>query len=209
MISDLDPGAPTERGDMSAAEYELAKRKANFGDLPESYARESESEAAPSAPAGPMPLDITKAEAFLDACVKAQVTYGLGAKVPFYHAVPGRDFTKVDCSGFVREAILEATEKAIPFPDGSVVQHDWVQARHYPLSSVDAAKALDQKVRIAFLPPSASPEHIGHVVLIYQARTLESHGHHGPDSRPWDGEAWQAHTVVYTIAEKQAPAVVS
>ena len=35
MISDLDPGAPTERGDMSAAEYELAKRKANFGDLPE------------------------------------------------------------------------------------------------------------------------------------------------------------------------------
>ena len=150
-----------------------------------------------------MPLDITKAEAFLDACVKAQVTYGLGAKVPFYHAVPGRDFTKVDCSGFVREAILEATEKAIPFPDGSVVQHDWVQARHYPLSSVDAAKASDQKVRIAFLSPTPAPKHIGHVVLIYQARTLESHGHHGPDFRPWDGEAWQAHTAVYILAEKR------
>jgi len=196
MNGDLDPAAPAERGDMSAAEYELAKRKANFGDLPESYTRELAPEAAPLAPAGPMPLDITKAQAFLDACVKAHVTYGLGAKVPFYHAVPGRDFTKVDCSGFVRETILEATEKAIPFPDGSVVQHDWVKARQYPLSSVDAAKALDQKVRVAFLPPSASPERIGHVVLIYQARTLESHGHHGPDSRPWDGESWQAHTVV-------------
>jgi hypothetical protein len=204
MNSDLDPAAPAERDDMSAAEYEAAKRKANFGDLPDSYAREFAPEAVPSAPTGLMPLDITKAEAFLDACVKAHVTYGLGAKVPFYHAVPGRDFTKVDCSGFVREAILEATEKAVPFPDGSVVQHDWVKARQYPLSSVDAAKTSDQKVRIAFLPPSASPEHIGHVVLIYQARTLESHGHHGPDSRPWDGESWQAHTVVYTIADIEA-----
>src|SRR5208337_2000020 len=209
MNSDLDPAAPAGRSDMSAAEYELAKRKANFGDLPESYTRELAPEAAPLAPAGPMPLDIAKAQAFLDACVHAHVTYGLGAKVPFYHAVPGRDFTKVDCSGFVREAILEATEKAILFPDGSVVQHDWVQARHYPLSSVDAAKASDKKVRIAFLPPSASPEHIGHVVLIYQARTLESHGHHGPDSRPWNGEAWQAHTVVYTLTDIQAPPVGS
>ena len=166
MKSDIDPAAPADVGDMSAAEYEAAKRSANFGDLPESYAREPELEAAPPAAVSPMPLNITKAEAFLDTCVKAHVTYGLGAKVPFYHAVPGRDFTKVDCSGFVREAILEATEKAIPFPDGSVVQHDWVKARRYPLSSVDAAKAVDQKVRIAFLPPSASPEHIGHVVLI-------------------------------------------
>ena len=209
MSIDLDPAAPAERGDMSAADYELAKRKANFGDLPESYTREAAPEVAPLAPAGPMPLDITKAQAFLDACVKAHVTYGLGAKVPFYHAVPGRDFTKVDCSGFVREAILEATEKAIPFPDGSVVQHHWVKARGYPHSSVDAAKASDQKVRIAFLSPNASSEGIGHVVLIYQAHTLESHGHHGPDSRPWDGEAWQANTAVYILAEITAPALVS
>ena len=145
MSIDLDPAAPAEPGDMNAADYELAKRKANFG---ESYTREAAPEVAPLAPAGPMPLDITKAQAFLDACVKAHVTYGLGAKVPFYHAVPGRDFTKVDCSGFVREAILEATEKAIRFPDGSVVQHHWVKARGYPHSSVDAAKASDEKVRI-------------------------------------------------------------
>lgn len=200
MDSDVDPAAPGERGGMTASDYEVAKRKANYGDLaPEEYKREFRREITPLAPAAPMPLDIAKAEAFLDACVRAHVGYGLGAKVPFYRAVPGQDFTKVDCSGFVREAILEATEKAVPFPDGSVVQHDWVKSRHYPVSTISDAGLLDGKVRIAFLSPSNSPEGIGHVVLIYQAKTLESHGHHGPDSRPWTGQSWQAETDVYTL----------
>jgi hypothetical protein len=200
MDIDSDPAAPEDIGNMSPADYERAKARTNYGGLvAEEYERELSPEATPLAPAGPMPLDIAKAQAFLNACVKAHVTYGLGAKVPFYGAIPGRDFTKVDCSGFVREAILEATEKAITFPDGSVVQHDWVKAHRYPSSSVSGAQALDGKVRIAFLPPAASPEDIGHVVLIYQGSTLESHGHHGPDSRPWNGQGWQAKTDVYTL----------
>jgi hypothetical protein len=43
---------------------------------------------------------------------------------------------------------LPPPNAAIPFPDESVVQHDWVKARQYSPSSVDAAKAVNQKVRI-------------------------------------------------------------
>jgi len=54
-------------------------------------------------------------------------------------------------------------------------------------------------VRIAFLSPSDTSSRIGHVVLIQNGRTLESHGGAGPDSRPWNGESWQAVTRVYEL----------
>src|SRR5262249_37324869 len=136
-----------------------------------------------------------------------RVTYGLGAKVPFLNAVPGRDFDRVDCSGFVREALRLATTPTIAFPDGSVNQHDWIRAQGFAHSSIDAARQSDGFVRIAFLRPQDSPEHIGHVVLISAARTLESHGHVGPDSRPWDGSNWQAKTFVYVLAPDSGAAV--
>ena len=200
MVDDIDPGSPGDAGDLNASDFELAKNRANFGDLtPEDYERQSRDQPAPFAEAGPMPLEIEKAQAFLDACIEAGVSYGLGAKVPFFRAVPGQDFTAVDCSGFVREAIRQATERAVRFPDGSVVQHDWIKAEGYPVSSVQAAKAQDNKVRIAFWPPQRSPTGIGHVVLVYNARTLESHGGTGPDSRPWTGQAWQGQTNVYEL----------
>ena len=63
-------------------------------------------------------IDIDRALAFLHACETStpRVTYGLGAKVPFLGAVPGRDFQKVDCSGFVREAIRRSTNRLPLFP---------------------------------------------------------------------------------------------
>jgi hypothetical protein len=131
-----------------------------------------------------------------------RVTYGLGAKVPFFGAVPGRDFQKIDCSGFVREAIRRATTPPMAFPDGSVNQHDWIRAHGFARSSIDAAKQSDGLVRIAFLRPQDSPHHIGHVVLISGARTLESHGGVGPDTRRWDGSSWQAKAFVYVVAQE-------
>ena len=136
-----------------------------------------------------------------------RVTYGLGKKVPFHGAIPGRDFTQVDCSGFVREAVRLATNPPAPFPDGSVVQHDWVRAQGFAASSVIDAGKDDGLVRIAFLRPQDVPSRIGHVVLISAGMTLESHGGGGPDTRPWTGRDWQAKTFVYILAH--APAVLS
>ena len=149
-----------------------------------------------------MPIDFPSAAAFLEACRSAspRVLYGLGAKVPFPNAVPGRDFQRIDCSGFVREAICRSTvPRSRAFPDGSVNQHDWVLARGYAKDTVASGLANDGAVRIAFLRPQDTRSGIGHVVLIHNGATLESHGGVGPDTRPWTGEDWQAKAYVYVL----------
>jgi len=209
-----DPGAPAPE-DLAADP--ASRDLANFGAVgqeaepplvsapvaAEDFGLESVAGTAPQASQAPpkIPLDISVAQAFLDGCTSAvpRVTYGLGAKVPFHGAVPGKDFKKVDCSGFVREAIWRATSPHQSFPDGSVVQHDWIRDHGFERSTPDAALQQDGVVRIAFLRPQDSPQHIGHVVLVHDARTLESHGGVGPDSRPWTKTGWQAKAIVYVL----------
>ena len=180
--------------------------------------------ASPNKPSGPVPGDLLAAVArthfgaaeagpprltfdwagvlaYLAACVDAhpRVTYGLGKKIPSINAVPGRDFTQVDCSGFVRMLVLKFAAPTVAFPDGSVVQADWVKGHGFAPSTIDAAKGSDGRVYIAFLRPEDTTEHIGHVVLIRDGMTIESHGHVGPDRRPWNGAGWQGHTHVFIL----------
>jgi hypothetical protein len=131
---------------------------------------------------------------------KPRVTYGLGAKVPFHGATPGVQFTKVDCSGFIREAVWLSTNPHVAFPDGSVVQHDWIRSKGFQRGSVADGGLKDGRLRMAFLRPQDSPQKIGHVVLIYNGRTLESHGGFGPNSRDWTAGGWQAKAYVYAIS---------
>jgi lysozyme family protein len=207
-----DPAAPGP-GDLAgeaAEDFAAARELANFGagewEADPSAVEEERSVlegAAAAVTAAPIiALDINLVRAFLEACTSAvpRVVYGLGAKVPFHGAVPGRDFKAVDCSGFVREAIWRATSPHQSFPDGSVVQHDWIRDRNFQRSTPDAALQQDGIIRIAFLRPQDSPKHIGHVVLIHNARTFESHGGVGPDSRAWTKADWQGKTSVYVLA---------
>jgi len=149
-------------------------------------------------------FNIQKALDFLTACETCtpRVTYKLGAKCKF-NAVPGRDFTAIDCSGFVRECVRRGTNLGDTFPDGSVNQHDWVKAQGFATDTINGGMQQDGAVRIAFLPPTPTRE-IGHVVLIHNGKTLESHSKVGPDSRDWDGTGWQAETVVYVLHAAQA-----
>lgn len=141
-------------------------------------------------------FDIARAEAFLDACMTSvpRVGYKLGAKVQSGEE-PGKGLRAVDCSGFVREVMRRATNLGPRFPDGSVIQHDWIRARGFAPASFLNADA----VYIAFLSPNDSPSKIGHVVLIHDGKTLESHGGVGPDARPWTRKGWQAKARVYVL----------
>ena len=201
-VDDNDPAAP-RAGEVD--DLTIGTQRANFAD---SGALDLSpvgaiAGAAPllAAAAAELTLDMNKARGFLQACETSQprVRYGLGKKVPSLGAVPGRDFTQVDCSGFVREALRLATTPPIAFPDGSVNQHDWIRAQGFAKSTVAAAIQSDGLVRIAFLRPQDTPSHIGHVVLIAGGKTLESHGGVGPDSRAWTGTNWQASTFVYVL----------
>lgn len=212
---DEDPARP------SPAELELdpatARALANHGavepgtDQPALSAELSELEGAAAGAvvreaARTIPLNIETARAFLDSCMTSspRVRYGLGAKVPFHGAKPGRDFKKVDCSGFVREAIWRATTPHLNFPDGSVVQRDWVTAQGFARSTIDAAMQRDGAVRIAFLRPQDAPSGIGHVVLVHNAKTLESHSGVGPNTRPWTKTGWQARAIVFLLTPPTA-----
>ncbi len=201
-LPDDDPAAPRAGEISETADLATARMLANIGAaaVPEFLPRATAPVAPGQAPL--LSLDFTRAKTFLNACMTStpRVSYGLGKKVPFLGAVPGRDFVQVDCSGFVREAVREASNPTLAFPDGSVVQHDWVQAQQFPKSSVAAGLQDDGVMRIAFLRPQDVPSGIGHVVLIIAGQTLESHGGVGPDRRPWNGQSWQAKTFVYDFA---------
>ncbi len=198
-VSD-DPATPFEGEISDTADIDTARLLANLG-APAVSDIVPLRLAAP-ADAGTTRFDIQRAQDFLDACRSStpRVNYGLGSKVPFHGAVPGRDFTRVDCSGFVREAVRLATEPMARFPDGSVVQHDWIRAHRFERSSVADGSADDDDVRIAFLRPQDSSKGVGHVALIRRGWTLESHGGVGPDSIRWNGQGWQDRAFVYILA---------
>jgi len=190
---DFDPAMQTDG--RTKDEVAAAIRRTNYGDEgPHTFAPEFPT----IAPA--LMIDWSVVEAFLKACRSAGVGYALGAKVPNDNSVPGRDFTAVDCSGFVRAAIRRATNPIVPIPDGSVVQQDWVQAKGFMRGTVADGSLKDGKIRIAFLNPQDSPEGVGHVVLILNSATVESHGGVGPDSRPFTGVGWQAKAKVYLLS---------
>lgn len=146
-----------------------------------------------------MALDWSKVQFFVQACRAAGVGYALGAKIPNDTSTPGTDFMSVDCSGFVRVAIRKATDPTVGFPDGSVVQQDWVRAKGFTHSSIADGMFTDGRVRIAFLNPNDSPQGIGHVALVCNGLTAESHGGVGPDARPFDGMGWQAKARIYLL----------
>lgn len=148
-----------------------------------------------------MPLDRAILTDFLDRCMTSdpRVRYGLGKKVPRHGAIPGQEFTEIDCSGFVREAIRLATSPMVKFPDGSVVQHDWVRNWNYAPGMVEDGEKTDNRVRIAFLRPQDSAKGVGHVVLLLNGMTLESHGGVGPNRRVWSSLSWRHHSHVYRL----------
>jgi len=197
---DDDPAFPNGGDADDTADFETARMLANLG--APGASESGDPGGSTFAAGGVIDLDIARARAFLEACrtSRPRVTYGLGKKVPFLSAVPGRDFTRVDCSGFVREAIRRSTNPMLRFPDGSVVQHDWVRDRGLERSTIADGMRSDGLVRLAFLRPQDSPQGIGHVVLIIDGWTLESHGGVGPNTREWKGEGWQAKAYVYVLA---------
>lgn len=200
MVTD-DPAAPPGF-DLASPDAAALIAAANFG-LDTATAEQGPAPSHPPGTPAVLSIDPASAHAFLQACTTSspRVRYGLhpGSKVPFHGAVPGRDFTEVDCSGFIRELVFRATTPPFDFPDGSVVQRDWVEQQGFAHDTLANAAVRDNVMRIAFLAPQDSPSRIGHVVVIHNGMTLESHGGLGPDSLPWNGQGWQAKARVFVL----------
>jgi len=124
--------------------------------------------------------------------------YGLGAKAPSLDCDTSA-IHAIDCSGFVRYALYRAS--GVDIGDGSVQQHDGIELRGFKHSTVADAGRRDGAVRIAFLSPAAG-RGIGHVMLVLDGETIESHGGVGPDRRVWDAERYpfMGECAVYVLA---------
>ena len=208
-LGDDDPGAPIGDDEIDEIlDLTTGSILANLGRGfdPDDTAGDISVPPSGSDPAVPPPaemlltMNFLEVKKFLKDCRDAGVKYGLGAKVPYHKAPPSTwKKKKIDCSGFVREAIRLATKAK--FPDGSVVQHDWVRDRDFSRCDRSEGKLNDDYVRIAFMRPQDLSQGIGHVVLIAKGWTYESHGGTGPNSREWTVQGWQAKSYVYRLAK--------
>lgn len=193
------PAAPVE-GDQRAGSLEQARNLANYGNADGASDHDFDLR-VPPAVAPTMQFDWGAVLGFLHACETSvpRVKYGLGCKIPGNNAVPGVDFKAVDCSGFVRALVLRYVTPHVAFPDGSAVQHDWVAHQGFAPSTYADGKLADGKVRIAFLNKEDTSDDIGHVLLIRNGATVESHGGVGPDSRTWGSKSWMAKMHVFVL----------
>ena len=125
--------------------------------------------------------------------------YGLGDKVPIGADSSEVQDEDVDCSGYVRWILHRATNEVFDIKDGSYIQHDYVKKIGFKKSTVANGTLADDVLRIAFLPPGRIGK-IGHVALILNGKTIESHSGTGPDSRIWTpSKRWMSQTDVYVL----------
>jgi len=121
------------------------------------------------------------------------VKYGLGSKAKSLNAKPSeyRDQNggkAIDCSGFVRYLLHFVF--ALDIPDGSVNQRDWIKANGFKKCAPSDVGNKDGAVRIAFLPPIPGVRKVGHVMLVVNGETCESHGGKGPNMRAWNPDKY-------------------
>jgi hypothetical protein len=137
-----------------------------------------------------MLVDINKILDLLKEMQEAKIHYLLGAKQDLHKPVSSFSPKLIDCSGFVRYVLYNAAPGgAAPIPDGTWGQNQYFNKQLF--TEVDyktSASLADAKLRIAFARQSE-----GHVWLIHDGWTIESHSFHkgegnGPDRRPWNDQ---------------------
>lgn len=145
-----------------------------------------------------LPMDTGKLQALTSSLINAGVKYGLGKKAEPLGLQAG-EFDRIDCSGFFRWVIYHACNHLV-IPDGSANQHQWFEVNGFKQSDFHAALANDGILRVAFLSPQDSNEHIGHVLMILNGRCFESHGSTGPDDqRMWGSKGWQNAMTLFVV----------
>ena len=151
-----------------------------------------------------LPVDIDLLKQLSDRTVQPGNQYEFGGKVSLDADSSTVAASGIDCSGYVRWLLHRATKGRVSIPDGSAVQHDWFKEHKFKLSSVASACLMDGVLRVAFLPPSSG---IGHVLLIRDGQTFESHGSAGPNRRTWTGRGYQGRCRVYVCCMPYSPQI--
>lgn len=144
-----------------------------------------------------MDIDIPLLLLLSERTVQPGDQYKLGGKAPSLKADSAiiRSL-KLDCSGYVRWILHRATDDQVVMPDGSDNQAEWLDLHGFKRSTVDAWFRKDGVVRIVHYNPIGK---VGHIAVVLNGETIESHGKAGPDRREWTGEGWQGACSVWCL----------
>lgn len=147
------------------------------------------------------PISLDRLVKFTEACIAQKVGYGFGSK----DAHPGSGqvtFTEIDCSGFVRTALMWAAGGAFhDLPDGSYTQGEYFAAAGFKPTQAASGGLCDGVLRVFVHHPDHKDE-TGHVWLTFgrpgssNPHTLESHGGLGVSMRDWNAPV---HGGLYTL----------
>jgi hypothetical protein len=127
---------------------------------------------------------------FLNQMMDGHVGYHLGAKVEPLSKDP-KAVNQVDCSGFVRYLVYKVCNLVIT-SGGTWWQNEWCKSHLQSEANYKCAGQRDGVIRIGYFPkPSGLAA--GHIWLILNGMTIESHGHTGPDRRAWNTSVLVTH----------------
>jgi len=94
--------------------------------------------------------------------------------------------SKLDCSGYVKYMLYNASEGKLSLSGGSYMQNQW--CKDSGLKSHDYAKTAgkaDNVLRLGYFKKKKGGKY-GHIWLVLNGKTLESHGGKGVNRRPWN-----------------------
>jgi hypothetical protein len=124
-------------------------------------------------------VDVAHLMEICDQMEAAGVQYLFGGKASLHAEISS--IKAIDCSGFVRYAMYNASVLCLDITDGSINQEAW--CKNYGLTEVDYKKEgglRDGKLRIAFM-------HGEHVWFVLDGQTIESsRTGGGPKRLAWD-----------------------
>ena len=130
------------------------------------------------------------------------IKYGMGKKAQLHVEPPA--IKAIDCSGFTCYLMYKVSDGQIKMVDGSDEQNAWCKKQKLRAEPYKQASVNDNLLRIAFIPrvyKDGKVTRAGHVWLILNGETMESHGKDkGPDRRPWDTQVLKSRVKVYVFA---------
>jgi hypothetical protein len=92
----------------------------------------------------------------------------------------------LDCSGYVKYLLYNVSEGKISISGGSYYQYKWCKDSGFKkVEYAKAAKKADNILRLGYFKKKKGGKY-GHVWLVLNGQTLESHGKRGVNRRPWN-----------------------
>lgn len=112
--------------------------------------------------------------------------------------------TGLDCSGYVHYVLREASKNQINVPHGSWNINEWFEKSSCrKVDYKSQAEKRDHVLRLGYFAKTGDMDY-GHIWLVLNAETLESHGSKGVNRRSWNNSAIMKHvTHCYEVANTQ------